>query len=78
MDELDSVADQYELGPEQRKAARAFIDVGEGKKLVSDYCEPLVNAGAHPLTVLLSLHAINSTVHKKRQAAQPAKGPVQS
>ena len=54
----------------KRKAAQSFIDVGDGKKLVSDYCEPLVNAGAHPLTVLLSLHAINSTVHKKRQAAQ--------
>jgi 2,3-dihydroxyphenylpropionate 1,2-dioxygenase len=78
VDDLDSVADEYQLGPEQRKAAQTFIDVGEGKKLVSDYCEPLVNAGAHPLTVLLSLHAINSTVHKKRQAAQQTKAPVQS
>jgi 2,3-dihydroxyphenylpropionate 1,2-dioxygenase len=76
VDDLDSVADQYELGPEQRKAAHALIDVGEGKKLVSDYCEPLVNAGAHPLQVLLTLHAINSTVHKKRRAEKanaPAK-----
>jgi len=68
VDDLDSVTKQYELGPEQAKAARALIDVGEGKKLVSDYCEPLVNAGAHPLQVLLTLHAINSTVHKKRRA----------
>jgi hypothetical protein len=70
VDDPDSVADQFELGPEQRKAARALIDVGEGKKLVSDYCEPLVDAGAHPLQVLLTLHAVNSTVHKKRKAQQ--------
>ena len=77
VDELDSVADEYELGPEQRKAARTFIDVGEGKKLVSDYCEPLVNAGAHPLTVLLSLRDQHNR-SKKRQAAQQTKAPVQS
>jgi len=70
VDDLDSVADQFELSPDQRIAAHALIDVGEGKKLVSDYCEPLVNAGAHPLQVLLTLHAVNATVHKPRKAQQ--------
>jgi hypothetical protein len=76
VDDPDSVAQQFELNPEQRVAARALIDVGEGKKLVSDYCEPLVNAGAHPLQVLLTLHAVNSTVHIARKAQQ-TKAPVQ-
>ena len=70
VDATDTVADAYNLETAQRKAIRAFVEVGEGKKLVSDYCEALVDAGAHPLTALMSLHAVNSLVHKKRKMAK--------
>jgi hypothetical protein len=78
VDASDTVADSYQLGPDQRKAIHALIEVGEGKKLVSDYCESLVGAGAHPLQALMSLHAVNSLVHKKRKGTGQAKTPVQS
>ena len=61
--DVDQVADEYSLDPAQRKAARALVDVG-GAKVVSDYAKPLVEAGAHPLQALMSLHVIYSLSHK--------------
>jgi hypothetical protein len=65
---LDAVAKEYELQPEQRKAAEELINVGKGG-LVSEHVGPLVEAGAHPLQALMSLHVIFSTSHARGQQA---------
>jgi 2,3-dihydroxyphenylpropionate 1,2-dioxygenase len=65
---LDEVAREYELGPKQRKAAEEMVNVGKGG-LVSEHVGPLVEAGAHPLQALMSLHVIFATSHKKGQQA---------
>jgi 2,3-dihydroxyphenylpropionate 1,2-dioxygenase len=68
---LDAVAKEYELQPEQRKAAEELINVGKGG-LVSEHVGPLVEAGAHPLQALMSLHVIFSTSHARGQQAMAA------
>jgi hypothetical protein len=65
---LDEVAREYELGPKQRKAAEEMVNVGKGG-LVSEHVGPLVEAGAHPLQALMSLHVIFATSHRKGQQA---------
>jgi 2,3-dihydroxyphenylpropionate 1,2-dioxygenase len=64
---LDAVAKEYDLNSAQRKAAEELINVGKGG-LVSEHVGPLVEAGAHPLQALMSLHVIFSMSHR----AQPA------
>jgi len=64
---LDAVAKEYELNAQQRRAAEELISVGKGG-LVSEHVGPLVEAGAHPLQALMSLHVIFSMSH---QAAKP-------
>jgi hypothetical protein len=54
---LDQLATEFELRPDERKAMQALIDVG-GAKVVSDFAKPLVDAGAHPLQALMTLHAM--------------------
>ena len=71
VDNLDDVAKEYGLDAAGKKGARALVDVG-GAKVVSDYTKPLVDAGAHPLQALMSLHVIFSTSHKAKKAEQPA------
>jgi hypothetical protein len=61
---LDAVAAEYELQPAQRKAAEELINVGKGG-LVSEHVGPLVEAGAHPLQALMSLHVIFSMSHQR-------------
>ena len=69
---LDAVAADYGLQPAQRKAAEELINVGKGG-LVSEHVRPLVDAGAHPLQALMSLHVIFSMSHQRgRQAAVAA------
>jgi AmmeMemoRadiSam system protein B len=63
---LDAVSKEYELNAQQRKAAEELINVGKGG-LVSEHVGPLVDAGAHPLQALMSLHVIFSMSHR----AQP-------
>ena len=60
---LDSVAKEYDLNAQQRRAAEELISVGKGG-LVSEHVGPLVEAGAHPLQALMSLHVIFSMSHK--------------
>jgi aromatic ring-opening dioxygenase catalytic subunit (LigB family) len=60
---LDAVAIEYELNPQQRQAAEELINVGKGG-LVSEHVGPLVEAGAHPLQALMSLHVIFSMSHR--------------
>jgi aromatic ring-opening dioxygenase catalytic subunit (LigB family) len=68
---IDAVADEYELQPAQRKAAEELINVGKGG-LVSEHVGPLVEAGAHPLQALMSLHVIFSMSHQRGQQAAVA------
>jgi len=60
---LDAVAKEYELSPQQRTASEELINVGKGG-LVSEHVGPLVEAGAHPLQALMSLHVIFSMSHR--------------
>jgi len=60
---LDGVAAEYTLNAQQRRAAEELITVGQGG-LVSEHVGPLVEAGAHPLQALMSLHVIFSMSHK--------------
>jgi hypothetical protein len=64
---LDAVAKEYDLNAQQRRAAEELISVGKGG-LVSEHVGPLVEAGAHPLQALMSLHVIFSMSH---QAPKP-------
>jgi hypothetical protein len=64
---LDAVAKDYELNPQQRRAAEELISVGKGG-LVSEHVGPLVEAGAHPLQALMSLHVIFSMSHRTPNA----------
>jgi 2,3-dihydroxyphenylpropionate 1,2-dioxygenase len=61
--DLDSVAHEYDLNAQQRRAAESLINVGKGG-LVSEHVPPLVEAGAHPLQALMSLHVIYSMSHR--------------
>jgi len=70
IENLDGVAAEYDLNAQQRRAAEELISVGKGG-LVSDHVGPLVEAGAHPLQALMSLHVIFSMSHQ-------AKPPVAS
>jgi 2,3-dihydroxyphenylpropionate 1,2-dioxygenase len=54
---FDAVADEYELEPHQRKAARGLVDVGS-TNVVSEYVPAMVEVGAHPLSALMSLLTI--------------------
>src|SRR5207248_5940347 len=65
---LDAVAAEYALSAKQRRAAEELITVGQGG-LVSEHVGPLVEAGAHPLQALMSLHVIYSMSHKAAPAA---------
>jgi hypothetical protein len=67
IENLDAVASEYSLNAQQRRAAEELITVGKGG-LVSAHVGPLVEAGAHPLQALMSLHVIFSMSHK---AAKP-------
>jgi 2,3-dihydroxyphenylpropionate 1,2-dioxygenase len=66
LENLDAVAREYELNPQQRTAAEELINVGKGG-LVSEHVGPLVEAGAHPLQALMSLHVIFSMSHRAAQ-----------
>src|SRR6476620_4755674 len=48
IDDLDSVAREYQLEGKQRAAAEEMVNVGKGG-LVSEHVGPLAEAGAHPL-----------------------------
>jgi len=67
---LDAVATEYELNAQQREAAEELINVGKGG-LVSEHVRPLVEAGAHPLQALMSLHVIYSMSHRAPTAQPP-------
>jgi 2,3-dihydroxyphenylpropionate 1,2-dioxygenase len=72
IDDLDSVAKEYQLHGKQRAAAEEMVNVGKGG-LVSEHVGPLVEAGAHPLQALMALHVIFSTSHARGQQAMAGK-----
>ena len=53
------------------ESGEELINVGKGG-LVSEHVGPLVEAGAHPLQALMSLHVIFSTSHTRGQQAMAA------
>ena len=57
VDNLDAVAAEYGLEPQQRKVAQGLVDVG-GATVLSKYVPQLVEAGAHPLSALMSVLTI--------------------
>ena len=67
LENLNAVAKEYDLNPQQRMAAEELINVGKGG-LVSEHVGPLVEAGAHPLQALMSLHVIFSMAHRAPNA----------
>ena len=72
IDDLDSVAREYQLQGKQRTAAEEMVNVGKGG-LVSEHVGPLAEAGAHPLQALMALHVIFSTSHARGQQAMAGK-----
>jgi 2,3-dihydroxyphenylpropionate 1,2-dioxygenase len=72
IDDLDGVAQEYQLHGKQRTAAEEMVNVGKGG-LVSEHVGPLVEAGAHPLQALMALHVIFSTSHARGQQAMAGK-----
>ena len=72
VNDLESVAKEYNLHGKQRTAAEEMVNVGKGGK-VSEHVGPLVDAGAHPLQALMALHVIFSTSHARGQQAMASK-----
>src|SRR5215469_13732919 len=68
--DLDGVAAQYSLGPKGKEGARALAEVGETPRL-SDNASRIVNAGAHPLQALMTLHAVHGEMKKLRDQLPP-------
>ncbi|MDX2033746.1 MAG: hypothetical protein SF339_23930 [Blastocatellia bacterium] len=63
LDDLDAVAAEWGLSPEEKEATRAIASVGLAKK-ISDNAAALIAAGAHPLQALMSLHAVHGEFRK--------------
>ncbi len=61
--DLDSVTKEYNLTEDCIDAAHAIAEVGTTAK-VSDNAGRLVNAGAHPLHALMSLHAVHGEMKR--------------
>jgi 2,3-dihydroxyphenylpropionate 1,2-dioxygenase len=61
--DLDGVAAQYELTAEGKEAARAIAEVGRATK-ISENATRIVEAGAHPLHALMSLHAVHTEMKR--------------
>jgi len=55
--DLDQVARDYGLTPEERSVAQNLVDVGTTEGKVSDYVPPFVDFGVHPLMALMGIHA---------------------
>ncbi|HEU4391644.1 MAG TPA: hypothetical protein VFV34_27905 [Blastocatellia bacterium] len=67
--DLDGVAAEWDLNAEEKQATAAIASVGSTRK-VSDNAAILVNAGAHPLQALMTLHAVHGEFKRlQREAA---------
>ena len=70
---LDQVAKDYSLNPEERKLAQNLVDVGSTTGKVSDYVPPFVAFGVHPLMALMGIHATYPAAKKAAQEKVVAK-----
>lgn len=68
--EFDGIISQYELTGDAIDAARAIAEVGTTAK-VSDNAGRIVNAGAHPLHALMSLHAVHGEMKRLQRELNP-------
>jgi 2,3-dihydroxyphenylpropionate 1,2-dioxygenase len=66
LDDLDGVAAEWKLNDAEKEGARAIASVGGATK-ISDHAAVLVEAGAHPLQALMSLHAVHEEFRKLHQ-----------
>jgi hypothetical protein len=57
------VAAEWGLSEAEKEGARAIASVGRAKK-ISDNAAALIEAGAHPLQALMSLHAVHGEFRK--------------
>ncbi|HKX29866.1 MAG TPA: hypothetical protein VJ302_19400 [Blastocatellia bacterium] len=64
--DLDGVAAEYGLEAAGKEAARAIAEVGQTPK-ISDNAGRIVEAGAHPLHALMSLHAVHGEMKRLRR-----------
>src|SRR6185295_1981756 len=72
LNDLDGVAREWELNNEEKQAAQAIASVGANAK-ISDSAAALVQAGAHPLQALMSLHAVHGEFTRLQQEAADRK-----
>lgn len=63
LEDVDSVANEWQLTPQEKEATRAIASVGQSKK-ISENAGVLIAAGAHPLQALMSLHAVHGEFRK--------------
>lgn len=63
LNELDAVAVEWDLNEKEKDAIRAIASVGQAKR-ISDNAAALIEAGAHPLQALMSLHAVHAEFRK--------------
>jgi aromatic ring-opening dioxygenase catalytic subunit (LigB family) len=69
--DLDGVAADYGLDSKGKEGARALAEVADTPK-ISDNASRIVNAGAHPLQALMTLHAVHGELKKLRSELPPA------
>jgi aromatic ring-opening dioxygenase catalytic subunit (LigB family) len=69
--DLDGVAAEYGLDSKGKEGARALAEVADTPK-ISDNASRIVNAGAHPLQALMTLHAVHGELKKLRGELSPA------
>jgi aromatic ring-opening dioxygenase catalytic subunit (LigB family) len=69
--DLDGVAADYGLDSKGKEGARALAEVADTPK-ISDNAGRIVNAGAHPLQALMTLHAVHGELKKLRSELSPA------
>jgi aromatic ring-opening dioxygenase catalytic subunit (LigB family) len=66
LNDFDRVIAEYQLGEECVDAARALAEVG-GSAKISDNAGRIVQAGAHPLHALMTLHAVHGEMKRLRR-----------
>jgi hypothetical protein len=64
--DLDGVTREYQLREDCHDAARALAEVGATAR-ISDNAGRIVAAGAHPLHVLMTLHAVHGEMKRPQR-----------
>ncbi len=69
LQDFDRVIAEYQIGEECVDAARALAEVGNSAK-ISDNAGRIVQAGAHPLHALMTLHAVHGEMKRLQRELQ--------